>query len=165
MHPLYFEWDGEVMRPLHPQAADRQYVVGEHYFLDHREDRSMASHRHYFAVLMQAWQNLPEDIADRFPTPEHLRKYALVKTGFRDERNFVCHSRHEALRMAAFVKPMDEFAIVSCVGSSVVVLTAHSQSLRAMGKEKFQRSKDAVLDCVAELIGVLPDQLSESAVI
>lgn len=151
------------MAPLHPRAADRQYVVGEVYHLEHREDRSAEIHRHYFAALNEAHKNLPEDLADRFPTVDSLRKYALVKAGFRDERSIVCSSKAEAQRLAAFIRPIDEFAVVSASGAVVVVLTAKSQSMKAMGKAEFKRSKDAVLETVAGMIGVSPRALSAEA--
>lgn len=159
VYPLWFKWNGEVMRPLNPRAADRQYVIGESYRLEHREERSEASHRQYFAALHEAWMNLPDDMAASLPTSEHLRKYALIRAGFRDERSIIANSKAEALRLAAFVKPMDEYAIVSVSGSAVVVLTAKSQSIRAMGKAEFQRSKDAVLDLVAGLLGSSRDEI------
>lgn len=165
--PTWFQWDGEAMRPINPRAADRQYVVGEHYRLEHREERSEASHRQYFAALHEAWLNLPDDLAAEFPTSEHLRKFALIRAGYRDERSIIASSKAEALRVAAFVKPMDEYAIVSVSGPAVVVLTAKSQSVRAMGKQTFQESKGAVLDLVAGLIGASRDEIArvgESAV-
>jgi hypothetical protein len=45
----------------------------------------------------------------------------------------------------------------------VTVLTALSQSRRAMGKKRFQASKDAVLAFVAELIGTSPATLAKEA--
>lgn len=163
LYPLHFQWSGDAMVPLNPRAADRQYVIGETYYLDHREDRSAASHAHYFAALNEAFQNLPDDVAERLPTVEHMRKYALVMTGFRDERSLIASSAAEARRLAAFIKPMDDFAVVSVSGAAVVVLTAKSQSMRAMGKAEFQRSKDLVLEFVASLIGVSRPELDRAA--
>lgn len=82
---------------------------------------------------------------------EHLRKYALIRTGHRDERTIVCASKAEARRVAAFVKPLDEFALVLVNEASVSVYTAKSQSLRAMGKTAFQQSKDDVLGFLAQI--------------
>lgn len=160
LYPQAFRWDGEAMRPLNPRAADRQYVVGEVYNLDVVEDRSAASHRHFFASVNECWQNLPHDIADRWPTPDHLRRYALIRTGYRDERTIVASSQAEARRVAAFIKPMDEYAVVSVHGAAVIVWTAKSQAVRAMGKQVFEGSKDAVLGFLAEMIGVTPEQLT-----
>lgn len=156
MKPALFRWSGEVMEPVRPtqRLCDAQFVVGEVYSLQAIERRSMASHRHFFAAVHDAWLNLPEDQAERFPTDEHLRKYALIKTGYADQRSIVCASRAEALRVAEFIKPMDGYAIVSVQGAVVHVFTAQSQSLPAMGKERFQDSKDKVLDYCAGLIGV-----------
>ena len=162
LYPLSFYWNGEHMVPLNPRAAARQYTAGEVYNLEHREERSAASHAHYFAALQEAHANLPEDIADRFPTVDHMRRYALVRTGYRDERTIIASSKAEARRIAAFVKPMDEYAVVSVNDSAVIVWTAKSQSHRAMGKVAFQKSKDDVLTFVAEMIGVSRDALEHA---
>lgn len=163
--PIYFAWDGEAMAPLprFAKMADKKFVVGMNYPMVVHEERSRESHSHYFAALSEAWKNLPEEIADRFPTSEHLRKFALVKAGFADERSIVCSSKAEALRVAAFVKPMDDYAIVLARDTTVKVFTAQSQSMRAMGKKDFQASKQAVLDIVAGMIGVAPATLSANA--
>lgn len=160
MIPLDFQWSGEGMYPLNSRAAARQFVVGEVYHLEHREDRSARSHAHYFAAVNEAWQNLPDALAERFPTAEHLRKYALIHTGYRDERSVVCSSAAEARRLATFIRPMDDFAVVSVSGAALVVWTAKSQSTTAMGKMPFQQSKNAVLSFLASLIGVPPAQLT-----
>lgn len=151
--PLAFQWDGEAMIPRHPRLADKHFVVGEVYTIEVREDRSAASHRHYFAALNEAHASLPEHISERFPTMDHLRKYALIKAGYRDERSHACSSKAEALRFAAFVQPMDSFAFITTDGPLVTVFTAKSQSVRAMGKQAFEASKTAVLDYIASLIG------------
>lgn len=152
--PLRFSWDGEAFYPRAPKLADKYFVIGQEYSLAPHEDRSVASHRHYFASVNEAHGNLPEILAERLPTPEHLRKYALIKAGYRDERSIVCASKAEAQRVKAFVEPIDDFAIVVADGATVTVFTAKSQSLRAMGKKAFAESKDAVLRIISEMIGV-----------
>jgi hypothetical protein len=146
--PITFTWDGESMVPQKrfQQLCDKQYVIGETYPLVVHEPRSSNSHNHYFASLTEAWSNLPDDISAQFPTVDHLRKFALIKAGFRDERSVACSSKAEAQRVAAFVKPIDDFAIVTVVEAMVTIYTAKSQSMRAMGKTVFQDSKDKVLD-------------------
>lgn len=155
--PITFQWDGEAMAPASvfwARKADEAFVIGETYRLVEHHDRSMASHNHYFAAITEGWQNLPEHLAERFPTAEHLRKYALVRAGYADERSIVCASKAEAQRVAAFVKPMDDFAVVVVSEATVKVYTAQSQSMKAMGKKAFQDSKTAVLDVIDEMIGV-----------
>lgn len=165
--PVLCCWTGEAMEPAGPywtKVADRQWTVGERYAIEVREERSSAAHRAYFAAVRECWMNLPDDLAQRFVSETHLRKAALIATGFRDEVTHVASSKAEAQRFAAFVRklvPADDYAVVSVSGSTVVVLTAKSQSMRAMGKAEFMRSKDAVLDYLAAMIGVTPATLAQ----
>jgi len=162
MRPMPFQWTGEEMRPTRGFAAlaDKQFVIGEVYVLGEADqERSGASHRHYFASVHEAWLNLPEREAERFPTSEHLRKYALIKAGYCDVRDMVCASKAEAVRVGAFVKPMDPYALVVVSAAVVRVYTAKSQSHKAMTKRVFQESKDAVLGVLAGMIEVSREQL------
>lgn len=155
--PFILTWDGDGLVPTHrrfKELCNKEFIVGEAYRVEVRAERSINSHNHYFASISNAWANLPEQYADRFPTPDHLRKYALIKAGFRDERSIACASKAEAQRVAAFVKPMDDFAIVHVSESLVTVFTAKSQSYKAMGRKAFQGSKDEVLDILDGMIGV-----------
>ena len=163
--PLACNWDGTVFRPLPgaARAAERHFTPGGVYPLVVQEPRSQASHAQYFALITEAWQTLPEDLASDFPSSEHLRKWALIKAGHCDMRTLVCSSKAEAQRTAAFVRPLDPFAIVTVRDAVVTVYTAHSQSFRAMGKAAFQKSKDDVLRIIGELIGADPSQLGRAA--
>ncbi|MEY4034575.1 MAG: hypothetical protein RL492_1769 [Verrucomicrobiota bacterium] len=164
--PLPLRWNGEAFDPVSRRfaaVADKHFVIGQVYDMVPEEDRSAVSHRHYFAAVREAWMNLPEGLAEDYPTAEHLRKFALVKAGFCDQRTLIASSKAEALRLAAFVRPMDEFAVVSTSGNTVVVLTPQSQSMRAMGKADFQRSKDLVLGIVSAMVGTSPQDLQENA--
>lgn len=152
--PIIYTWNGEVMTPLPRfQSACQEFEVGGHYRLASFEERSTASHGHYFASVHEAYVNLPEDIAGDFASAEHLRKWALIKAGYRDERSIVASSKAEALRIASYIRPMDEFAIVVVREATVTQYIAKSQSMRAMGKVEFQASKDAVFEVLAKLIG------------
>jgi hypothetical protein len=161
--PILTTYDGEAFVPKNARLADRYFVVGEEYPLVVHEARSLNSHNHYFATLTELWRNLPEDDADQFPTMEHLRKWCLIKAGYADERSIVCASKAEAQRVAAFVKPMDEFAVVVCRDAVVKVFTAQSQSMKAMGAKAFQASKEAVLGIASEMVGVAPEQAADNA--
>lgn len=161
--PLNFEWTGEAMVPLNPRCADQQYVVGEHYRLEVREERSEAAHSHFFAALWESYRNLPEKIADDFLSFDHFRKWCLIRTGFCDEFKAVLASHKEAVAFAAFMSQRDTFAVVQIDGAVVTVLTAKSQSRAAMGKQEFAASKQAVLDYAAGLIGVSADDLRQNA--
>lgn len=163
IYPLTFQWDGEVMIPLNPRRAELQYTVGETYRLVPNEDRSLTSHNHYFAALGEAFKSLPHEAEDHYPTVEHLRKRALIKAGYRNERTIVCATPLEATKVAAFIQPLDDLAYVISRGNMVAVYTAKSQKESAMGKADFQKSKDDVLRIVAELIGVTTDELAKNA--
>lgn len=164
--PLPFRWDGEALVPLNQhwaKRADAAYTIGETYTLVPHEERSANSHKHYFAEVAEAWHQLPEHLSEAYPSPEALRKFALIKAGFCDAHPFVCSSRAEALRFASYIKPVDAYAVVTVKEAVVTRYTAQSQSLKAMGKDEFQRSKQAVLEIVAEMIGVSPSDLSREA--
>ncbi len=77
--------------------------------------------------------------------------------------SFVASSKAEAARIAAFLRPVEDTAVVRVKDAVVIRWTAKSQSMRAMGKDDFQRSKDAVLAVIDELIGTAPGTLSREA--
>lgn len=164
--PIAFVWQGDGFKPASPawgRLADRFFVVGQRYEIVEHLERSSASHRHLFAAVQEAWSNLPEDQAERFPSSEHLRKHALIKAGFCDTQTHVCGTIAEAQRLERALKPVDEFSLLERRGCVVTRYVAHSQSMRAMGKETFQKSKDEVLRIVAEMIGTTPEQLAKAA--
>ena len=163
--PVSFIWTGEVMEPLRRfhNICAASFVIGQTYTLEEIKDRSSASHRHYFACINDAWLNLSEAAAVQFPTPEHLRKIALIASGYADIRTHVCSSKAEAVRTAAFIRPLDSYAIVNVKEAVVTVSTAQSQSVRAMGAQEFQASKTKTLDYIAALIGTTPAELERNA--
>ncbi len=153
--------DGEGIRHLEIDRATALKIetIGvknnQFLLLTFDEERSAISHAHYFAVLGNAWANLPEDLAADFPTAEHLRKWALIKAGYiAGTHTTVCRSGAEARRWAMFSKQVDKYAIAVVQDRIVTVHQAASQSLEAMGKVKFQKSKDAVFNVVSQLLGV-----------
>ena len=160
--PVVFTWDGEAMVPKRPHLADRYFVVGEEYELVEHHERSSASHRRFFAGVNEAWRHLPDHLALEFPTPDLLRKRALVETGHYTERRFIASSPAEARKIAAFL-PKGDGVFISVAGSAVVERTAISQSYRSMGKRDFLQSVADVDAWVSALIGVDQDQLRREA--
>ena len=156
-------WTGDSFEPLpgFRKRADAAFVVGMVYHMETVEERTARTHKHYFACVNEAWRSLPDDFAERFPTPESLRKFALIKAGFADSRQIVAASRADALRLAAFIRPMDEYAVVSVSEAVVTVWTAQSQSMRAMGKELFKASKDGVLAAIETMLDLEPGTLGQ----
>lgn len=163
--PFISTWDGESFIPLQRFArqCDREFVIGQQYRLVENEERSRASHNQYFASIHEAWLNLPEEIAHRFPSPDHLRRWALIQAGYRNERTIVAGSPDAANEIAAFIEDIDDYAVVVVHGNLVSHCTAKSQSTKAMGKTVFQDSKRKVLDVISNLIGVSAGDLHSNA--
>lgn len=158
-------WDGSALIPArgHSARIAKELGAGEVVTLEIVADRSAASHRHYFASINSGWQNLPEDLGDRFPTPEHLRKFLLIKTGYAVSQTHACASRAEALRLAKLASALADFSVVTTDDATVTIWTAKSQSVRAMGKAEFMKSKQAVLDALDDLIGVARGETEKNA--
>ncbi len=160
--PMVFRWTGAEMVPLHHRLAERHFARGETYALVQHEDRSTATHNHEFAFIAEAWKNLPEDLAELYPSPEHLRKRALIQAGYFDEMAVDAGTNAAALRVASALRAMDDFAFVVVRGPLVVRRTAKSQSRRAMNKQEFAGSKSKVLDIISDMLGVQPAELERS---
>jgi hypothetical protein len=174
IRPVTFVWNGNNMVPLprFKRQCDEQFVVDEEYPLTILEARSRASHNHYFACVHEAWVNLPEDVRyrvdpetgeaiERFPSEEHLRKWALVKAGFCQHHAFPCASAIRASEMAAFLRTKDSYAVMTIEGDVLNIFEADSQSASAMGREQFQKSKDAVLEILSDMIRTKPAELQK----
>jgi hypothetical protein len=155
---------GEAFIPRTPfmlrRAAER-FGAGEIVYLNAEEERSMLSHRHYFATLNDLWANLPERFATEpwAQSPEHFRKWLLIRAGYSTAQTYACQSRAEAMRLAAAIRPLAEFNVVAVRDAAVIRFEAQSQSVKAMGKKAFQESKDAVLGAAEALVatGEIPE--------
>lgn len=145
------------------RRCHQEFGEGEIITFERNEDRDMNSHRHYFASIKTVWDNLPEELMAEYPTAEHLRKKTLIKIGLADEKTLVCDSAQEAAIVAAFIAPIDDYSIVTVKGCVVVRYSAQSQSVAAMGRERFQDSKWQVLNTIAALIGVSSSSLHKNA--
>ena len=149
--PIIFCWDGDAMVPhaRFSRLAESSFTAGHAYRMIVQEERSPASHKQYFAAVHEAWMNLPEHLQLAFPTEDHLRKYALIKAGFCDVRH-VAGNRHVAV---------NGYAIVCEEDGVTTIYEAKSQGYKSMGKAEFQRSKEKVIEVLAAMVDVTPDQL------
>jgi hypothetical protein len=123
----------------------------------------MKSHSHFFAALHEAWNNLNEADAKRFPTEEHLRHWALIQCGFCNEKTLPCEKPSLAKSVAALIRTSDPYAVIIVKADVVKVLTAKSQSLAAMGAEEFKESKEKILDLVATMARTTRKELAKEA--
>ena len=132
-------------------------------------DRSGASHRHQFAWVREAWANLPEDCRHEVwaETPETLRKHALIATGYHQLTVLDCGANATALRVKAALLAAEfkahGYAIGQVRGPVVRIWTPESQSVRAMGGDRFRESKAAILEWIAGKLGVAPEELRRAA--
>ncbi len=160
-------YQGGVFRPLtsRPVPLDEGEVV----LLSIERGRSSASHRHQWAWVADAWSNLPETLMDRdwAQNPETLRKHALIATRFAQVATIDCGSNAAALRLKAVLLTQATlahgYAVAVVRGPILSLHTPESQSVRAMGGDRFRASKTAILDFIADLIGVPAESLSRPA--
>lgn len=162
--PIQFQWDGEAMVPASRfwgREADKQFVVGQRYRMAEEHERSTVSHNHEFAFIKTAWDSFSDELLQQFPSPEHLRKFGLIRKGFCITKQYAFPSASEAKRFAAGLKEnVDEYTLIAVDRGVVTVSNAMSQSKKAMGKERFQASKQSLLEYVAEISGIEPEALA-----
>ena len=142
------------------KEAARRFLPGQTYLMEEVQERSEASHAHEFAWLHDAWLNLPEQYAELYPTPEHLRKRALIEGGYFNEEIIDAGSKAAALRVAASLRRREEFSLVIVRDAFVIIRSPKSQSRRAMRKDEFQASKTAIMEVVAGMLGVSAETLA-----
>lgn len=185
--PVVFVWselevmlEGGEVRKIHAMVpldrfgnvCRRQYNLQEEYPLIPLEERSMKSHNAYFAQLSSAFQNLPEGMAARWPTVEHMRKWVLIETGWYEEKEFPYEghdAKRNARRLGTWIRTENEFARISVhevtpTKALVIVRTAKSQAKLAMrSKQEFEASKADVLGWLEHAIGVESGTLKREA--
>ena len=77
----------------------------------------------------------------------------------------MCGGLNAKLRWAANLRAeASEYALVVISETVVRVFKPKSQSVKAMGREEFQASKDAVFTALAKMIGVTTAELQNHAV-
>ena len=124
------------------------------------KQRTTADHNHQFAAINDMFENLPAHHAEApyAASPEAFRKHALIATGHCDTVAMDMESHAAAIKAAPVIAGLAReargYALVIVRGDVVVVSTPHSQSFKAMGKERFQQSKADCLRWAGELLGV-----------
>ena len=157
-------WDGSelVLR------SDPGLDVGERVTVEITRARTGQTHRHQFAWVREAWATLPEHVAmmPYAETPETLRKHALIATGYNQtlvlafESNRAARDGKAAL-LATHVKAHG-YALGRVVGPTLTIWTPESQSYKAMGRDRFNESKRAILEWIAAQIEVTPRELERA---
>ena len=143
--------------------CQKEFGQGEIVMLERHEERTLNSHRAFFAFVNEAWKNLPEGLEQEYPTPAHLRKKLLIRLGWFDERSIVCDTERDAAVIGAYLAPIHETGIIVISGNVIKIYTAKSQSYAAMSKRNFEESKRAVVDALANLIQTSVREIETSA--
>src|SRR5580700_9705319 len=122
-------WDGSNPVPLRRYAKmlDDSLVIGERYLTTFEPLSSAKTRSHYFATIGDIFASWPEAHPRQFVTPDHLRRWALIRCGFRGERQFAAASAAEARRLATFLHQGDEYAEIAVNGNVIVEWKALSQ--------------------------------------
>ncbi|WP_373237740.1 hypothetical protein [Cohaesibacter celericrescens] len=147
-------WTGEAFEPTKRAMASckERFHVGEIYAVDAIDERSAAEHNRFFAQVDTLWETLPETMQHDFPTSVHLRKRALVETGFCTEHVHPCKSKAEAQRVRILIKSREQYTIVIVQDDVVRTFEPMSQSVPEMGRRQFKKSAEAVEDWITSLI-------------
>lgn len=129
------------------------------------EVRSERSHNHQFAEINDMFQNLPESHKHEpyAANADCFRKHGLIMEGYCDVYGIVCATHKDACDAAPHIakseRKLHGYALATVKGNVIAIKTPHSQSMRAMGKDKFQESKDAVLGWARHLVGLtIPEE-------
>lgn len=160
--PFAFRYDGEGdMKALRVAAADRTFVIGRIYWLVEAKlhEATDASRRHFFAVMHKAWQSLPEDLKDTYPTMDALRKRAFIQAGHFDEIVTEVGDAATAGRIVTSLRRQNDFSHVRIEGGHVFQRTA--KSIKDMEKEPFEDAKQKSFEIVADLLGITVDELTK----
>lgn len=157
------------LRPYDAHAREQLVACrdGEVLAVEIERHRSGASHRHQWAWVHDAWMTIPEALSDQSfaRSSEALRKHALIETGFCNIETLTFASAAAAEQAAPFMLRLATqahgYARAEIDGRTVRVLTPQSQSYQAMGAKRFQESKTAILNWIAALLGVEPEDISQ----
>lgn len=167
--PMRYTGDGEF------HAIGRKVCegleVGKVYPFDIANMESEKSRDHFFASIKEIWATLPDHIMRAYPSPDHLRKQCLIRTGYCTMQVFKCDTENDALKAVQFIKSIDKFVACSIekkvdgLGEIYVLTALHAETQKrnSMGGKRFQESKQAVLDYLAEMLGCTADEIRRAA--
>jgi hypothetical protein len=124
------------------------------------KQRSAASHNHQFAAINDCFESLPIHHAQApyAANADAFRKHGLIATGHCDVDTVAFASDAEARKAAPFIANLARkahgYALTVARGPLVICSTPHSQSFKAMGRERFHKSKADVLAWAETLLEV-----------
>ena len=157
-------WHGDALKPSTKTFAkllDEQLVIGERYIVQIEAQRNWVAHRAYMATVGELYKNWPESAERQFESRDHLRHWALIRTGHCTRSEHVCETHAEAIRLAAALRSVVPYCEIAVARNLVLRLTAQSQKSLAMGAKEFKQSCNDVIEFLCEYVGVTEQQLKE----
>ena len=124
------------------------------------EQRSVESHNRYFAHINDLFENLPAQHANApyAASAKAFRKHGLIAGGYCDVETLVMPDHETALSTAPFVSSLARkaygYAVTTVQNELIICRTPHSQSFKAMKKDKFHASVRACEEWAERLLGV-----------
>lgn len=122
-------------------------------FLTDPAEHSDQARKRFFAIIADAYMNLPEHWKPLIASKEHLRKFVLCQVGHCDTTATDCGSHAAAERIAALVRNVDTFAVVTVAGRIVTTSIAKSIRKRVCPKATFMPLTEKAYAYLNEMTG------------
>jgi hypothetical protein len=165
------------VEPRFAKLARAQFRDGDSYPLEIVEHRSSKEHSHMFAAIKDAFDHIQDaDTLEVLSTPNKLRQWCLINSGWCDVTVFGPVSKQSAIKSAQMAainfRKNDDYVEITIrkaeddagkVGWLVVIKTAKSQSRTSMKKDDFRASKKDILEVLAGTICVRRRDLEAAA--
>lgn len=126
--------------------------------------RSSMDHRRFFGVIAALFHHWPEHHDFQPDDAEHLRKWLLVKAGYRTATFIPIECESTDTRMVvrsieAAVRAADDHCFLRQHGSGVAVFKAKSISWDKLDQKQFNAVRNAVEEVIKAETGLDPDAL------
>jgi hypothetical protein len=107
----------------------------------------------FFAIIADAYLNMPAQWKPLIGSKEHLRKWVLCQVGHCDTTATDCGSKAAAERIAALIRHVDTFAVVTVNGAIVTTSIARSIRKRVCPKAMFMPITEKAYAYLNEMMG------------
>lgn len=116
-------------------------------------DHSDQARKRFFAIIKDAYDNMPEQWRPLISSSEHLRKWVLCRIGHCDITTTDCGSKAAAERVAVLARHLDTFAVVEVRGAIVTTMIAKSLRKRVCPKKVFMPLTEKAYAYLNEMFG------------
>ncbi len=110
--------------------------------------------KRFFATVRDVHRNLTDELRQRWPSPETLRKNALIAAGWCDTMQVIAGSKAAAPGIANAFKAKDQYCIVDVRGEVLTVYTARSMARRALPRPQFKEVAELAYQWLEQETGI-----------